>query len=142
MGLLDSIQGIATDLIESQPPTMNGTIKSYYDGAVTVETDDGVMENIRCVNVPKIGSACLLVPVGEEYTCIPNEFDDSAEIFARGLGKFHINESGHLIVDLPIGVSNYFSINGSGHLIVNLNGDSREQNFKINDDGELIYDEL
>ena len=142
MGLLETIQKTAKDEIDSQPPTMNGTIKSYYNGAVTVETDDGVMENVRCVNVPKIGSACLLIPVGEEYTCIPNEFDDSAEIFARGLGKFHINESGHLIVDLPIGVSNYFSINGSGHLIVNLNGDSREQNFKINDDGELIYNEL
>ena len=142
MGLLETIQKTAKDEIDSQPPTMNGTVKAYYDGAVTVETDDGVMENVRCVNVPKIGSACLLVPVGEEYTCIPNEFDDSAEIFARGLGKFHINESGHLIVDLPIGVSNYFSINGSGHLIVNLNGDSREQNFSINSDGELIYNEL
>lgn len=142
MGLLETIQKTAKDEIDSQPPTMNGTIKSYYDGAVTVKTDDGVMENIRCVNVPKIGSACLLVPVGEEYTCIPNEFDDSAEIFARGLGKFHINESGHLIVDLPIGVSNYFSINDSGHLIVDLDGDSREENFSINSDGELIYDEL
>jgi hypothetical protein len=142
MGLLETIQKTAKNEIDSQPPTMNGTVKSYYDGAVTVETDDGVMENIRCVNVPRIGSACLLIPVGEEYTCIPNEFDDSAEIFARGLGKFHINESGHLIVDLPIGVSNYFSIDNNGHLIVDLDGDSREENFSINSDGELIYNEL
>lgn len=138
MGLLETIQKTAKDEIDSQPPTMNGTIKSYYNGAVTVETDDGVMENIRCVNVPRIGSACLLVPVGEEYTCIPNEFDDTAEIYAMGLGKFHINDNGYLIFELPIGKSNYMSINSNGYLIVNLDS-TTNQKFKINDDGEVIY---
>jgi hypothetical protein len=142
MGLLETIQATASDVYDQKPSTMTGVVKSYQDGAVTVETSDGLMENIKCVNIPKIGSACLLVPVESEYQCIPNEIDDTASIFAMGLGKFHIDENGDLIVDLPIGVSNYFSIDNNGHLIVDLDGDSREENFSINSDGELIYNEL
>ena len=57
-----------------------------------------------------------------------------------GLGKFKVDENGDLLLDLPIGVENYFSLNTNGDLIVDLNGDSREQQFSINDDGDVIYE--
>ena len=139
MGLLDTIQGITEDVISEQPRTLYGTVMSYYDGTVTVETDDGLLENIPCVNIPKIGTACLLVPVSDEYTCIPNEIDDTIGLYAMGLGKFSINSDGDLLYDLPIGASNYFSLS-SGDLIVNLDS-TTNQRFSINDDGCVIYEE-
>jgi hypothetical protein len=140
MGLLDLISNITQDIIDKQPKPLNGTVKAYYDGACTVETDDGVMENIECVNIPKIGTSCLLVPVDDEYTCIPTETDDTLMIYSLGLGKFSINDDGDLLLDMAIGAENYFSINNDGDLIIDLNGDTREQNFSINDDGDVIYD--
>ena len=140
MGLLDLISNITQDIIDKQPKPLNGTVKSYYDGACTVETDDGVMENIECVNIPKIGTSCLLVHVDDDYTCIPTETDDTLMIYSLGLGKFSINNEGDLLFDMAIGAENYFSINNDGDLIIDLNGDTREQDFSINDDGDVIYD--
>jgi hypothetical protein len=65
---------------------------------------------------------------------------DDTMIYALGLGKFNINENGHLILTLPIGVDNYFSINNSGHLIVDLDDSTMEEKFSINDEGCVIYD--
>ena len=139
MGLLDTLKKVAIDVINEQPKTMYGTVTKYYDGSVTVETDDGLLENIKCVNVPKIGTACILVPVGEEYTCIPNEMDDSTEIYAKGLGKFTVNDDGDLIYDLSVGISNYFSLSNDGDLIVNLD-ETTNHKFSI-EDGCVIYEE-
>jgi hypothetical protein len=139
MGLFDTITSMAQDVVDNQPKTVLGTVTNYYDGSCTVATDNGTFENIKCVNVPKIGSACLLIPVGEEYTCIPNETDDTAMIYALGLGKFHINEQGHLIYETAIGGTNPFSINNNGHLIVNLDNSYKDK-FKINEEGDLIYE--
>ena len=140
MGLLDTIKDITQDTIDSQPQTLYGTVTKYYDGSCTVETDDGILENIQCVNIPKIGTACILIPVEDTYNCIPNEIDDTTSLYAMGLGKFKVDENGDLLLDLPIGVENYFSLNNNGDLIVDLNGDSREQQFSINDDGDVIYE--
>lgn len=137
MGLLESMQNIANDAIDSRLKTMKGTVKSYHEGVVTVETDDGELENITCVNIPKIGTSCLLVPAYEEYMCIPTEVDDIAKIFALGLGKFNINRDGDLILELPIGVTNYFSID-DGDLIVDLDSATNEK-FKIDSNGDVIY---
>ena len=141
MGLLDAMQSIAQDTVDNQPQTVYGTITQYYNGTVTVNTDNGTFENIKCSGIPKIGSACMLVPVGDEYNCIPDEFDDTAMIYALGLGKFSINSDGDLIVDLGIGVSNYFSITSNGDLTVNLDSETN-QKFKINENGDVIYGEL
>ena len=65
---------------------------------------------------------------------------DDQMIFALGLGKFNINENGHLILTLPIGVDNYFNIDNSGHLIVDLDNTTEEHKFSINDDGDVIYE--
>ena len=138
MGLLDTMTGVAQDTIDQQPKPLNGTVKAYYDGAVTVETTDGVMENIQCSGVPKINCACLLVPVDDTYVCIPNEVDDTAMIYAMGLGKFSINGDGDLIYSLPIGVENYFNVDSNGDLIVSLDNETNEK-FSINDDGDVVY---
>ena len=141
MGLFKTMGKIAQDTIDNQPQTMYGTVTAYYDGAVTVKTDEGVLEGIKCINIPKIGSACLLIPVNGEYNCIPNEIDDTGMIFAMGLGKFNIDDNGDLIYELPIGVTNYFSINNSGDLIINLDNVTN-QRFSINDDGDVIYADI
>ena len=140
MGLLESITSIASDVVNSQPKTVYGTVVRYYQGTVTVRTDDGLMENVKCVNIPKIGTGCLLVPVDGEYTCIPNEIDDTGMIYAMGLGKFTVKENGDLIYDLPIGVTNYFSLNNNGDLIVGLDS-ATNQRFSIDSDGCVIYEE-
>jgi hypothetical protein len=140
MGLLETIRNTATDVVESQPKTVQGTVKSYHEGVCTVDTVDGVMENLPCVNIPKIGSACLVVPSDGEYTCIPHEIDDTLSLYSLGLGKFWIDDNGDLQLELAIGTENYFSIDNNGDLIVDLDGDSREENFSINDDGDVIYE--
>lgn len=140
MGLLDTLTEITQDTINNQPQPIYGTVTRYYDGSCTVETEEGTLENIQCVNIPKIGTACILIPIEDEYTCIPNETDDTLMIYSLGLGKFHINDDGDLIFDMAIGASNYFSLNNNGDLIIDLNGDSREENFSINDDGDVIYE--
>ena len=139
MGLLDTITNTAQDVVDQQPKTLTGTVTSYYNGQCTVNIDDEEsMENLQCVNIPKIGTQCLLVPVEDTYQVIPNEIDDTATIYALGLGKFTINDDGYLIYELPIGVSNYMSINNNGELIVNLDN-ATNQEFSINDEGECIY---
>ena len=137
MGLLETIQSAATDVVESQPSTLTGKVKSYYDGAVTVETSEGTLENIPCVNVPKIGTNCIVLPVDGDYQCIPNEVDDTAMMFALGLGKFTIDSNDDLIYELPIGVTNYMSLS-NGDLIVNLDS-STNQKFSIDSNGDVIY---
>ena len=139
MGLLDTLQGISENAISEQSKPVYGTVTAYYDGTVTVETDEGVFENIKCVNIPKIGTSCILLPVDDEYNCIPNEIDDTSTIYAMGLGKFTVKDNGDLIVDLPIGVTNYWSLNNNGDLIVGLDS-TTNQRFKITD-GCVIYEE-
>ena len=139
MGLFGTITSVAQDVVDNQPQTTYGTVTNYYDGSCTVATDTGTFENIKCINIPKIGSACILIPVGEEYTCIPNEVDDTAMIYGIGLGKFHINDEGNLLYDMGIGRTNYFSINSNGDLIVNLDS-ATNQKFSINENGEVVYD--
>ena len=140
MGLLDTIKDITQDTIDSQPQTLYGTVTKYYDGSCTVETDDGILENIQCVNIPKIGTACILIPIEDTYNCIPNEIDDTTSLYAMGLGKFNINDDGDLNYELPIGITNYFTINNNGDLIINLDAVTN-QRFSINDDGCVIYEE-
>ena len=65
---------------------------------------------------------------------------DDTMIYALGLGKFHIDENGDLIVDLPIGVENYFELNSDGDLIVDLDDPEMEQRFSLNEDGDVIYE--
>lgn len=64
---------------------------------------------------------------------------DDTLIFALGLGKFEINSDGDLLLTLPIGVENYFSIDNNGDLIIDLDGSDMEENFSINDEGDVIY---
>ena len=65
---------------------------------------------------------------------------DDTLIYALGLGKFHINEDGDLMLDLPIGVENYFELNEDGDLIVDLGDPELEQHFSMNEEGDVIYD--
>ena len=65
---------------------------------------------------------------------------DDQMIFALGLGKFHIDENGDLILDLPIGVDNYFELNEDGDLIVDLGDSEQEQRFSLNEEGDVIYE--
>ena len=76
MGLMDTFVSIVNDVVEGKPSTLFGRIINYYENTVTVETDNGLLENIKCVNVPVIGSPCILVPVDEEYICIPTQMDE------------------------------------------------------------------
>lgn len=74
--LINSIQAISESVIQNQPSTNFGRVIRYYENTVTVETEDGVLENIKCINVPQVGSPCILIPVGEEFVCVPNEVDE------------------------------------------------------------------
>lgn len=65
---------------------------------------------------------------------------DDTMIYALGLGKFNINSDGDLILTLPIGVDNYFSIDNNGDLIVDLDDATAEEQFSINEDGDVIYE--
>lgn len=65
---------------------------------------------------------------------------DDQMIYALGLGKFHIDENGDLILDLPIGVANYFELNENGDLIVDLGDSEQEQRFSLNEEGDVIYE--
>jgi hypothetical protein len=75
-GFLDNIQPIVEDVINAKPQAKLGIVKQFYGNTATVQTSDGTLENIKCVSVPVIGSNCVLVPVGEEYVCIPFLMED------------------------------------------------------------------
>lgn len=59
-------------------------------------------------------------------------------LFSGFVGSFTINADGHLIVDLPPTVSNFYSINGSGHLVVSLPSGAANP-YTIESDGHLFY---
>lgn len=72
MGLLDTIQNVTRNELESRPSAVMGVVTAYYDGSCTVRTDGGTLENIKCVTPPMIEGPCVVVPVGEDMVCVPN----------------------------------------------------------------------
>lgn len=78
-GLFGTLQGIAQDAIDDLPSIVYGQAIQYYDGTVTVRTDEGTLENIRCVGTPVNGCSGVVIPVDGEHVYIPLE--DS--IYAR-----------------------------------------------------------
>lgn len=72
MGLLDTFQSVVDDRLDKQPSIIHGTVIEYYDGACSVRTSEGVLESVKCFNVPVIGCSCIIVPVDGESVCIPN----------------------------------------------------------------------
>ena len=73
MGLFETIQNVTQDTLNSQPSALLGKVIAFYGTTATVETSEGAFENIKCVSVPSEGSGCVLLPVGDEYICIPFE---------------------------------------------------------------------
>lgn len=71
MGLFETIENVTQDTLNSQPSALLGKVIAFYGTTATVETNEGAFENIKCVSVPSEGRGCVLLPVGEEYICIP-----------------------------------------------------------------------
>lgn len=99
MGLFDTIQGINNDNMAKLPSNKLGKVKNYYNGACTVETSEGTLENIPTLNPPKIGEGCVLVAVGKDYVCIPLDL----EVYT----KAEIDEIIEDIISGDIDLSNY-----------------------------------
>ena len=72
----ESIQSIAGGVVDTMPSTVFGRVIRYSDNTVTVETSDGVLENIKSVNNPHVGGACILVPVEDDFVCVPLVHDE------------------------------------------------------------------
>jgi len=116
------------------------------DNTVDCKEDNGTIHKnvINSTNIPlSIDDTVLLSfidnniynPMVTGGVTVKNADDNM--IFALGLGKFHINNDGDLILTLPIGVDNYFSIE-DGDLIIDID-ESESTRFNINSKGDLIY---
>lgn len=143
---LDNLTSL-TDNLNDIAFTRYATITNVNkDNTVDCREDDGTLHKnvINSTNLPlSIDDTVLLsfidnniynpmITGGVNVKCA-----DDNMIYALGLGKFHINDDGDLIVTLPIGVENYFSLE-DGDLIVTVD-ESESTRFNINDKGELIY---
>lgn len=160
MTLFDAIQSISENAIANQPSVEYGTVTKFYENTVTVKTDeDQLLENILCVSTPKIGCACILVPVGEEFVCVPLELDieggsvDIDTSFPSSLSDSHVpstklvknsldTKQATLVSGTNIKTINNTSLLGSGNITIQGGGGSviGTGSFSIDDNGHLIVE--
>ena len=73
-------------------------------------------------------------------TTSPENPANEALILALGVGLFKIKEDGHLYVELPQTIENYYEVDNNGHLLVTLpEGVSNDYTIDF-DDRHLYYD--
>ena len=133
-------------LIDQLPANQEVTVTGVYDGNF-VDVQPGNRDEILTyipTNTPgKIGDEGVLIflngDINNPFVMLNIPQVDEAIILALGVGLFHINDEGHLIVELPMGVENPFHIDDNGHLIVEL-PDGASNDYRLNGtDGHLYY---
>ena len=73
-------------------------------------------------------------------TTSPENPANDALILALGVGLFTIRDDGHLYVELPQTVENYYSIGADGHLYAELPEGASNDYALDSDTGHLFYD--
>jgi len=113
-----TLKELDSELIHTDVPTIIGDVR--VGDTVVVSFSDNSLHNPFIIG-----------------TTTPTNLDDLT-ILALGLGLFKIGDNGHLYVELPVNMDNFFEIDNNGDLIVDYNGASRD--YTINSNGHLIYD--
>ena len=121
------------------------TIINIKEGYATVTLDDDgnrKLSNLNCMGEANTGDKAVIVyPNGEEnnpFVICSTTNSTMNTILALGLGLFKIKDDGHLYVELPMGLSNFFSINNNGHLIATLPS-GVTNDYHLESDGHLYY---
>ena len=143
--LSTQIEAIVKDIANNNPSPEQGTItKVYSDGFVDIKTNNDTLKHVQVIGASTtIGDNAILVYLNEEATEYLAIADVSTSmemntILALGLGLFKIKEDGHLYVELPMGLDNFFELDENNHLIVTLPSDV-ENKYHLEEDGHLYY---
>lgn len=122
--LSDEIIKIVEDKSNNNPAPISCKITKIVNGYVQVITDTGaVMNNLQVLGNPTPNTDGVIAYLDGSYDyplVIPSTDETTNTILALGLGLFKIKSDGHLYVELPNGISNFFEIDGNGHLLVTL----------------------
>ena len=134
---------IKTEANNNPAPVTCTVTKSYSDAHVDINVNDGILNYIPSNITGNVGDTGIVVfidgDINNPFVILSSQSNtDEAMIMALGLGLFHIDTSGHLIVELPNNMENIFDIDNSGHLTVTLpSGASNDYTLKT--DGRLYY---
>lgn len=142
----DEIVTIAQTEIKKLPYNQTGTIThSYTDGYSDIKLEDGsTLKYIQTIGDNSTDNTGIIVYQNKDYQypvfiSDNNRINELNTIRALNIGIFHINDNGHLIVELPMNIQNFFHIGDDGHLYVTLLDDLTDNPYTINTDGHLIY---
>ena len=125
--LADQIVIIAKDEIGKLPVSQYCTIiKTYENGYadIRITNTQDIIEYVKCIGDNTLGINGILTFLNGDFNNPIIITDNSRQnelntIIALGLGLFTIREDGHLWVELPMGIENYFTIEDD-HLMVTL----------------------
>ena len=144
--LSDEIIKIVEDKANNNPAPITCKIKDVHGDYTTVTVQEPIQQtlsNLRYIGEPiKDDDAVIIYPNGDQnnpFVICSTTKSTMNTILALGLGLFKIKEDdGHLYVELPVNVENFFEIDEYGHLLVTLpTGASND--YILKDDGHLYY---
>lgn len=125
----------------NQEVVVTGTYEENYVDIQTKNTDE-LLTYIPSNAPGKIGGEGVLIflngDINTSFVMLNVPQIDEAIILALGVGLFHINDEGHLIVELPMGIENPFHIDNNGHLIVEL-PDGASNDYNLNRTNRHLY---
>ena len=141
--LSEQIEHIVNDIANDNPACEEATITNVIEGYCDINLKNGnSLKHLKYIGTPLVDGKCIVVyPNGEQNNPLVLAIDinnNETNIRAMGCGLFKIKSDGHLYVELPVGIDNFFSINENGHLIVSLITTENKE-YIIKDDKHLYY---
>ena len=141
--LSDEIKRIVHEEANNNPASEQCRILSKTDGYATVRltSDNRKLSNIPLIGDAPIDSQALIVYLNGEINSpiiLATGSSDMNTILALGLGLFNIREDGHLYVELPVNIANYFEVGSNGHLKATL-PTGVPNDYNLGSDGHLYY---
>ena len=133
---------VVEEKANNNPAPEKCTIIESNNGFVKVKLSDGsVLSNLPVLGNPTPYTDAIVTYIDGESNSpliVPSTNEQLNTILALGLGLFKIKDDGHLYVELPMGINNFFEIDTYGHLIVTLpSGVSND--YHLENDGHLYY---
>ena len=118
--IIKIVQSEAND----NPAPEQCTILESNEGYCKIQLTDGnILSNLPILGNPTNTTNGVIAYLDGEHNnpiIIPSTDETMNTILALGLGLFKIKSDGHLYVELPNGISNFFELDENGHLLVTL----------------------
>ena len=138
----EEIIKIVDEKANNNPAPEKCTIIESNNGFVKVKLINGsVLSNLPVLGNPTPFTDAIVTYINGESNSpliVPSVDENLTMILALGLGLFKIKSDGHLYVELPNGISNFFTLDNNGHLLVTL-PDGVSNDYHLENDGHLYY---